>query len=104
MRMTGTAANRADLEALKITQIDYSFANGVSQGKSYRQTFNPAITYALIPNKTVDPKPTPSPSKGGGGCDAGVGVFGALMLAAWAPQGVFSSGKAGIHLRLRKKL
>jgi len=88
-KITGKAANRAALEALKITQIDYLFAGDV--GKSYKQTFNPAITYASIPNKTVDPEPapgptpqpTPSPDKGGGGCNTTVGMGALALLAIW---------------------
>ena len=80
------------LEALSIARIDYAFEGDV--GKSYKQTFNPAITYASIPNKTVDSEPPPpgpldpidpTPDKNsGGGCDVGFGmvrVFG--LAAAW---------------------
>ena len=77
-RVTGTAANRAELEALRITRIDFAFED--EPGISYRQIFSPAITYASIPNKTVDPDPVPR--GGGGGCSA---AGAAWALGALAP-------------------
>ena len=71
-RITGTAANRAALEALSITRISYAFAD--EPEILYLQNFDPAMTYASIPNKTVDPDPS-----GDGGCCAG-GAFGLIAL------------------------
>jgi hypothetical protein len=57
LRMTGIASDRGELEALSIARIDYAFIDDV--GKSYKQEFDPAITYDTIPNTTVDPNPIP---------------------------------------------
>jgi hypothetical protein len=57
LRITGNAANRVELEALSVTRIDYAFLGDV--GKSYKQEFDPAITYGTIPNTTVDLNPIP---------------------------------------------
>ncbi|MDR2175219.1 MAG: hypothetical protein LBO82_04695, partial [Synergistaceae bacterium] len=70
-------------ESLSVSRIEFGYGEG---DVTYRQTFDPPVTFGLIPeeNHYLSRKPPePVVVEKGGGCDAGFGA-GVTMLALLA--------------------
>ncbi|MDR2174819.1 MAG: hypothetical protein LBO82_02630 [Synergistaceae bacterium] len=81
----GVSLGDADINpkaALSVSRIEFGYGDG---GVTYRQTFDPPVTFGSIPeeNHYLSRKPPePVVVEKGGGCDAGFGAGAALAVLA----------------------